>query len=194
MAENPKSLAMLEKLGRALDIKGGPTAEEIPQIVERVKQLRSEAPVKEPWQMTRKEFITTYPERTRAAIAQEVQRKISQIEPEISKAQARIAADPGNPANASIQTFIKDAEAQIEQQRARLSAPIKPLEEIWSPEQIKWHHVEHALREGKPVPPEVLADYPDLAATPEAPQNLRTLMEGEKTPKRIRRRRTPPER
>jgi hypothetical protein len=43
MAENPKSLAMLEELGRALDIKGRPTAEEIPQIVERVKQLRSEA-------------------------------------------------------------------------------------------------------------------------------------------------------
>jgi hypothetical protein len=31
-------------------------------------------------------------------------------------------------------------------------------------------------------------------ATPPAPQNLRTLMEGGKAPKRTRRRRTPPER
>ena len=44
MAESPNSLAQLENLGRALDIEGRPTAEEIPQIIERVRELRGQGP------------------------------------------------------------------------------------------------------------------------------------------------------
>ena len=196
LPSNPQALALLEQLGESLDIEGRPAPGEPQAIVDRVRELRGEpmrkppasattatAITKEPWEMTRAEFISTYPERTRAAVAREVQRNISQIEPEISQARIRIAADPDNPANASMQTWIKDAESRIEDQRARLSAPIKPLEENWSPAQIEWHHVGQALREGKPVPPEVLADYPDLTA--QQPTTLGDLMQ----PKPARKRR-----
>jgi len=43
--------------------------------------------------------------------------------------------------------------------------PVNPNEFYYAPDPIKWHKliIERALKEGKPVPPEVLKDYPDLA-------------------------------
>ena len=43
--------------------------------------------------------------------------------------------------------------------------PVNPNEFYYAPDPIRWHKkiIEQALKEGKPVPPEVLRDYPDLA-------------------------------
>jgi hypothetical protein len=206
MAENPKSLAQLEELGRALKIKGAPTAEEIPQIVERVKQLRGERPAagappteaapqtlrtvmegekaapitgKQPWKMTSLEYLGPYKEPYTLGELEKAELRIERTgERKYTGAKAEyippaIKADALRGLNKQL--------AKVEEMRQERQAYIDDYNQRETQHRAA---IEQALREGKPVPPEVLEDYPDLKtaappATSEAPQNLRTLMEGE---------------
>ena len=120
---------------------------------------------KQPWEMTRNEFDRYWVAKSKEGVAGEVAKNTAKDRIELDRLRKMISDDPGNPAIGSIKDQAARIEARIAEEQKRLTAPIKKPSEFMDQAQYRWHQgVDAALKEGKPVPPEVLADYPDLAA------------------------------
>lgn len=102
---------------------------------------------KEPWQMTRAEFAEKYERASWHPEYNEARRKISAIVDKTGKTTIELGRE-GN------KEYL-EAKAEMDAQLDIRNTP----------------HVEHvrrALAEGKPVPPKVLADYPEIRRHPQA--------------------------
>jgi hypothetical protein len=221
MAENPNSLAQLERLGRALDIKGATKAEEIPQIVERVKQLRGEGPTPAE-AASRTEAAAAAPSAPATTLLQRMQEKTGLKVHSSPLDKARFALDEKG-------IRAEDVVDQILRDRIPRTASEG---NIWTDDAIShMADIADAIRRNEPSrrPSAAVAEAVHIVdeggldamasgsgpsgirarqvkawiegpapATPEAPQTLRTVMEGEGekqvTKAKRRRRSSPPER
>jgi len=122
------------------------------------------AAVKEPWQMTYKEYehdLVTDPRGERLDGARE---RNAPLEKEISRLEAQAKEDPKNPANAGMLSKAEELKDQVRANWKEAYTPFDPQKHS-----LDTYHkalVRDAIKEGKPVPPEVLKDYPDLAPRP----------------------------
>lgn len=124
--------------------------------VQRPSAIRavSEAAVpaaKEPWQMTKQEY---------AQQAERLKNRYNAIFQEKIKGTGA-ENDPQSPV---YRNKAQDAFTQLKQETERTDISFGALEGMGH-----WANVRQALSEGKPVPPEVLADYPELVAKAKAP-------------------------
>ncbi len=142
-------------------VKGKPETWQVPEAAPPVSPAATEAVAKEPWQMTAEE-LHPQPE------------VIAHLDAAIAK--ARQAVDrldkqkPGKEAHAA----IADNKAAWEA-LGNLEASRKEEQASWDdaqPRRERRHResIVAALAAGKPVPPEVLADYPDLVSEAPKPQ------------------------
>lgn len=114
---------------------------------------------KEPWQMTKGEFVADYRARESASIAE-------------LENQLRSGGYPKSEMTPYGQKALSETEA-IKRAAENLERARKNKPDWWYEEDVPASHqkaIKEALAEGKPVPPEVLADYPDLASTAPAPR------------------------
>lgn len=119
---------------------------------------------KEPWEMSRDEFDAYWVHETRKGIAKEVESKISGAKTEIERLSGEVNQNAGNPANAQKNAEIKKLSEFITSQEKRITASVSKPSSFMSEAQYRHHQgIDKALSEGKPVPSEVLKDYPDLA-------------------------------
>lgn len=111
-------------------------------------RAKVEGKAKEPWEMTRDEYLTQ-----RQAVDQQTVAEIDRSMEEWRKTKTTSHAGENTKYNKRGVPAAMDKAFYAEKQR----------------DLIRRHQqaVEQALSEGKPVPPEVLKDYPDLAAKPE---------------------------
>lgn len=108
-----------------------------------IKSAGQPSPKKEPWQMTRDEYSRWY---------HDPERRIADLEVELQKA------------NTNREYKYKDRPALIQDAIDRIKAgKSERLSDVELDNQRRGD-ISDALSEGKPVPPEVLKDYPDLAA------------------------------
>ena len=163
-----KNLAKLDKLlpqsSEELEgfynktIKPSPVAEAKPPLAPPTK-------AKEAWEMTRKEFDNYWVKKTTDELRKEIPPIIEKIEEEIQLLKNDIIREPDNPANYSREKRISELSNDIHKQYSRLGESTLPPSHWMTDSQYRWHQgIDKAISEGRPVPPEVLADYPDLAA------------------------------
>lgn len=126
----------------------------VPQV-----QGQEEVATKQPWQMTQDEYLQSLPGRDQVVDQPVLARKATAAEQKGGVAKSRgFGATPDNPGYAKVYMEYGPDGAGYYYTPLNKQSPIV---------EQKWHHemaLDHALSEGKPVPPEVLADYPDLAA------------------------------
>ena len=115
--------------------------------------------VKQPWEMTREEFDANWIRSGR----KEINEEITAVSREVQRLGSLLDKDPKNPGNQQIRNKINELQKQIEEKKS-LAASLKKPSDVMTPEQLRYHRgVEAAVKNGENVPPEVLAEYPDLA-------------------------------
>ncbi len=133
---------------------------------------------KEPHEMTRAEYLADFQsqlspgDKRRAGTAQ---KKIEKAEKELADLRQRFddtsrlkqTASSGEARNLAYQQDRLSSE--MERRRAAIRGARADLGRVGSGEMLHRSGVEMALADGKPVPPEVLADYPDLVAKGKSP-------------------------
>lgn len=117
---------------------------------------------KEPWQMTREEHASARQSHYEWGNKDEAISNEMAGLPRMIKA----ATETGDQERL---TFLKQLQSDLKSKRAKLDAEYPGVRKRTTGAGLKWiedHRptVERALKEGKPVPTEVLSDYPDLAA------------------------------
>ena len=118
---------------------------------------------KQPWEMTREEFDEYWVSKTKEGIAKEVEANTKGLKQEIIRLNQEIEQNPNNPGRKGIEAELTRLQSEIAAQNKRLSSPIGKPSSFMTDAQSRWHRgIDKALAEGKPVPPEVLADYPEL--------------------------------
>lgn len=124
---------------------------------------------KEPWEMTKEEFDRYWVETSKNEIKKSVDSKIDKAKQKIELLLFEIKDDPNNPANQRKIEEVGRLKSFISDQEKRLSVSINKPSSFMSAAQLRYHRgIDKALSEGKPVPAEVLKDYPELTKEQEA--------------------------
>lgn len=125
--------------------------------------VERKAAQKEQWQMTRAEFDASWMEQSRRYLEEEVAKKVEVAQSEIGRLSSLIVSDPDNPANATLWASVERLKDDIAKQHERLNASFVAPSTTMSEAQLRHYRgVDEAVKAGEKLPPEVLADYPDL--------------------------------
>lgn len=122
---------------------------------------------KEPWQMTREEYVKTEPAKYVAVRIGGSNRLLGRQFKAFEQAGIELhdtggAIGAGHWSNRhAVMPNTPEARDLLKSVRGRIA---REQPKFYSPSYVHRVEVEKALRENKPVPPEVLRDYPELAA------------------------------
>jgi len=154
-----------------------PTAPVAPETQAASPSVPEQAPeavagAKEPWQMTREEFQgeTLLSGVPHPSLQSRYATDFPNMAAEFAEQMQAIGApEPGTSGKGVVRVYRRTGSKYRTQNEYSLPDNASPLAEMTPQEARDNPHkalVSRAIREGKPVPPEVLAEYPDLGAAP----------------------------